>query len=66
MLQEERPQEGRTASAGMRGEGIRSDCWVQVKEHRSAANSADQQGRSVLWRSDPPPDRRDTTGVERQ
>ena len=32
MLQEERPQEGRTASAGMRGEGIRSDCWVQVEE----------------------------------
>ena len=32
MLQEEEPQEGRTASAGMRGEGIRSDCWVQVEE----------------------------------
>lgn len=32
MLQEEKPQEGRTASAGMRGEGIRSDCWVQVEE----------------------------------
>ena len=39
MLQEEKLQEGRTASAGMRGEGIRSDCWVQVEESTAQPQS---------------------------